>query len=52
MDRAYESDDTRWLVLGLGMVPAVAPKRTRLDALHYDRALYKSVMKSNASFGD
>ena len=31
MDRAYEGDETRQLVLALGMVPVVPPKSNRVD---------------------
>jgi transposase len=41
MDRAYEGDETRQLVLSLGMVPVVPPKSNRIEPWHYDRALYK-----------
>jgi len=44
MDRAYEGNETRQLVLDLGMVPIVPPKSNRLDPWDYDHALYK---KSN-----
>ena len=40
MDRAYEGDQTRQLVLELGMVPVVPPKSNRVDPWRYDRALY------------
>src|ERR1017187_7862420 len=41
MDRAYEGDETRQLVLDLGMIPVVPPKSSRLTPWEYDRALYK-----------
>jgi transposase len=41
MDRAYKGDQTRQLVLDLGMEPAVPPKRNRLSPWEYDRVLYK-----------
>ena len=41
MDRAYEGNETRQLVLELGMIPVVPPKSNRIDPWHYDRALYK-----------
>src|ERR1700682_2217896 len=41
MDRAYEGDETRQLVLSLGMIPVVPPKSNRIDPWEYDRALYK-----------
>jgi transposase len=41
MDRAYEDNQTRQLVLELGMVPVVPPKLNRIEPWEYDRALYK-----------
>ena len=41
MDRAYEGDETRQLVLELGMVPVVPPKSNRVDPWRFDRTLYK-----------
>jgi transposase len=41
MDRAYEGDETRQLVLALGMVRVVPPKSNRVDPWRYDRTLYK-----------
>jgi transposase len=41
MDRAYEGDETRQLVLSLGMTPVVPPKSNRIHPWEYDRALYK-----------
>ena len=41
MDRAYEGNETRQLVLDLGMIPVVPPKSNRLDRWEYDRELYK-----------
>jgi len=41
LDKAYEGDETRQLVLDLGMVAVVPPKANRLDPWEYDRALYK-----------
>jgi transposase len=41
LDKAYEGDETRQLVLDLGMVPVVPPKSNRKDPWEYDRALYK-----------
>jgi len=31
MDKAYEGNETRQLVLDLGMIPVVPPKSNRLD---------------------
>jgi len=41
MDRAYEGNETRQLVLDLGMLPIVPPKSNRLHPWDYARALYK-----------
>jgi transposase len=41
MDRAYERDETRQLVLSLGMIPVVPPKSNRIEPWEYDRAFYK-----------
>jgi transposase len=41
MDRAYEGDQTRQLVLELGMIPVVPPKSNRVHPWEYDRVLYK-----------
>jgi transposase len=41
MDRAYEGDETRQLVLDLGMIPVVPPKSSRLNPWEYNRELYK-----------
>jgi transposase len=41
MDRAYEDQQTRQLVLRLGLVPVVPPKSNRLSPWEYDRVLYK-----------
>ena len=41
MDRAYEGDETRQLVLDLGMQPVVPPKANRLVKWKYDRTIYK-----------
>ena len=41
MDRAYEGNETRQLVLELNMIPVVPPKSNRLDPWEYDRQLYK-----------
>ena len=41
MDKACEGNQTRQLVLDLGMVPVVPPKSNRLDPWEYDRELYK-----------
>ena len=41
IDRAYEGDETRQLVLDLGMIPVVPPKSNRLNPWQYNRELYK-----------
>jgi len=41
MDKAYEDNLTRQLVLDLGMIPVVPPKSNRIEPWDYDRALYK-----------
>jgi len=41
MDCAYEGDETRQLVLDLGMIPVVPPKSNRIHPWDYDRAIYK-----------
>ncbi len=41
MDRAYEGNETRQLVLDLGLTPVVAPKSNRLQPWQYDREMYK-----------
>ena len=41
MDRAYEGNETRQLVLDLGMIPVVPPKSNRVDPWSYNRELYK-----------
>lgn len=41
MDRAYEGNETRQLVLDLGMTPVVPPNARRLSPWEYDREMYK-----------
>jgi transposase len=41
MDRAYEGDETRQLVLELGFEPVVPPNPNRLRPWTYDRSLYR-----------
>ncbi len=41
MDRAYEGDETRQLVLELGFTPVVPPKRTRVTPWEYDQVMYR-----------
>ena len=47
MDRAYEGNETRQLVLDPGMIPVVPPKSNRLHPWDYDHAAYKSATRSN-----
>jgi transposase len=41
MDRAYEGDETRQLLLSLEVQPVVPPNPQRLNPWEYDRELYK-----------
>jgi transposase len=41
MDRAYEGNATRQLVLDLGMEPVVPPRPHRREPWEYDRDMYK-----------
>ena len=41
MDRTYEGNETRQLVLALEFIPLVSPKVTRIDSWAYDREMYK-----------
>ncbi len=41
MDRAYEGDETRQLVLALGFTPVVPPRQSRLNPWEYDRVMYR-----------
>lgn len=41
MDKAYEGDETRQLVLDLGMKPVVPPKSNRVSIWQYDKEMYK-----------
>ena len=41
MDRAYEGDETRQLVLELGLEPVVPPKSNRITHWEYNKTLYK-----------
>ena len=41
MDRAYEGNETRQLVLDLGFIPVVPPKSNRVEPWQYDREMYK-----------
>jgi transposase len=41
MNKAYEGDETRRLVVELGYTPVVPPKYNRLNPWEYDKELYK-----------
>ncbi len=41
MDKAYEGDETRQLVLDLQFEPVVPPKSNRLNPWEYNKELYK-----------
>ncbi len=41
MDKAYEGDETRQLIVDWGMEPVVPPKSNRLRPWQYDKELYK-----------
>ncbi|MGL6195753.1 MAG: IS5 family transposase, partial [Thermoguttaceae bacterium] len=41
MDKAYEGDRVRALVVSQGLVPVVPPKSNRVEPWEYDRELYK-----------
>lgn len=41
MDKAYEGDETRQLVLALELTPVVPPKSNRLNPWEFDREIYK-----------
>jgi len=41
MDRAYESDDMRFLAELFGFIPVVPPKSNRRDPWEYDKVLYR-----------
>jgi len=41
MDRAYEGDETRQLVLDLGFTPVVPPKQNRVSPWEYDKEMYR-----------
>jgi transposase len=41
MDRAYEGNETRQLVLDLGFTPVVPPKSNRIEPWEYDKEMYK-----------
>lgn len=41
MDRAYEGEETRQLVLDFGMTPVVPPKSNRVEPWQYNKEMYK-----------
>lgn len=41
MDRAYEGNETRQLVLALGFTPVVPPLKTRQRPWAYDQLMYR-----------
>jgi transposase len=41
MDKAYEGDETRQLILDLELTPVVPPKANRLNKWEYDVEIYK-----------
>lgn len=41
MDKAYEGDETRQLVLDLGLVPVVPPKANRLAPWSLNETVYR-----------
>ena len=41
MDKAYEGDETRQLVMDLKMTPVVPPKANRIAPWEYDQEMYK-----------
>lgn len=41
MDRAYEGDKTRQLIVDLGLIPAVPPKSNRVGPWDYDKKKYR-----------
>jgi len=51
MDRAYEGNETRYLVQSLGFEPVVPPKENRLDPWEFDAELYKRRNEIERLFG-
>lgn len=41
MDRAYEDNETRRMVVSLNFIPIVPPKKNRLEPWEHDKELYK-----------
>lgn len=50
MDRAYQGDETRQLVLMLGYKPVVLPLRTRIGPWQYGREMYKRLNEMERLF--
>jgi hypothetical protein len=50
MDKAYESDEMRQLVLNLGMIPVVPPKCNRSDPWEYNVSYIRNARRSSGSF--
>jgi hypothetical protein len=46
MDRAYEGNETRQLVLDLGMIPIVPPKSNRLHPWDYDHDAARTLRRT------
>ena len=51
MDRAYEGNETRYLVQPLGSEPVVPPLESRLDPWSFDAELYKRRNEIERLFG-
>lgn len=51
MDRAYEGNETRYLVQSPGFEPVVPPKENRVDPWPYDTDLYKRRNEIERLFG-
>lgn len=41
MNRAYEGNETRQLAPGLGFIPVLLSKKTRIEPWEHDREMYK-----------
>lgn len=52
MDKAYEGNETRQLVLALEMLPVVPPKSNRLCAWEYSKELSRNATRSKGCFVD
>ena len=51
MDRAYEGNETRYLVQSLGFEPVVPPLQTRTDPWSFDAEVYKRSNEIERLFG-